>query len=275
MSDHAHPNAVPLNRDLRSRRAKFQMSDRWDQTVARGRGSRAFTGRPAAGPGRTITSSSRRSPRRWIGSFHRGPRQCTPGQLVPDGRVDRHGPDPMDDVIRAHGRLEGTRAPSEHLPPASGADRSRRLAIAEQLIRMDPIPDDDVRLQDESIPCRRDQRRPSIEEPAPGDRRHHLDQFAPDRARGPRHERAADRRPDAVGRARRRPIRGWWEPVTQAATDLGPRLVDQEAVAGDEQGMGIGGQEVALRVAAGPEATRRPGRTGRRIRMTRPQPCLA
>jgi hypothetical protein len=42
MRDHAHPNAVPLYRDLRSRRAKFKMSDRWDQTVARGRGSRAF-----------------------------------------------------------------------------------------------------------------------------------------------------------------------------------------------------------------------------------------
>ena len=27
-SDQAHPNAVPLNRDLRSRWAKFQMSDR-------------------------------------------------------------------------------------------------------------------------------------------------------------------------------------------------------------------------------------------------------
>ena len=63
INDHVHPNAVPLNRDLRSRRAKFQMSDRWDQTVARGRGSRAFTGRPSAGPGRATRHRSRRPPR--------------------------------------------------------------------------------------------------------------------------------------------------------------------------------------------------------------------
>ena len=177
--------------------------------------------------------------------------------------------------MSAHGRLEGTRAPSEHLPPASAADRSRRLAIAEQLIRMDPIPDDDVRLQDESIPCRRDQRRPSIEEPAPGDWRHHLDQFAPDRARGPRHERAADRRPDAIGRARPVPILGWREPVTQSPADLGTGLVDQEAVACNDQRIRVVEQDVALAPAVGREATRRPGRTGRRTRMTRPRPCLA
>ena len=182
----------------------------------------------------------------------------------------------MDDVIRAHGRLEGTRAPSEHLPPASGADRSCRLAIAEQLIRMDPIPDDDVRLQDEPIPCRRDQRRPSVEVPAPGDRRHHRDQFAPDRACGPRYEWSADRRSDSIDRAQLVPIRGWREPVTQAAPDLGPRFVDQEAVAGDEQGMGIVGQEVALPS----QPARKPlvvlvGQDDEFRDSTRPQPCLA
>jgi hypothetical protein len=39
MSDHAHPNTVPLNLDFRSLWAKFQMSERWDQTDARGRAS--------------------------------------------------------------------------------------------------------------------------------------------------------------------------------------------------------------------------------------------
>ena len=42
------------------------------------------------------------------------------------------------------------------------------------------------------------------------------------------------------------PILGWREPVTQTATDLGPGFVDQEAIAGDEQGIGVVGQDVAL-----------------------------
>ena len=87
--------------------------------------------------------------------------------------------------------------------------------------------------------------------PTPGDealwaRIKKLDQFAPDRARGPRHEGAADRRPDSVARARSVPILGWREPVTQAPADLGPRLVDQEAVAGNDQRIRVVEQDVAL-----------------------------